>query len=94
MWDVSGKGPRGSVPKRLCGHTRKVTLLAWQPRGPLLVSGDADGNTALWHSEKTLKPLRESWLGDTISAAVWSPDDRAVAIGSAVGGVVVWDAVV
>lgn len=91
VWDVSGKGPRGTTPKQLRGHARKVTQLAWQRRGPLLASGGADGNAALWRPEKSAKPLRESWLGDTISAATWSPDDRAVALGSAAGGVIVWD---
>lgn len=92
VWDVSGKGPRGTVPKQLRGHTKKVTLLAWQRRGPLLVSGDADGNAALWQPERSGDALREGWLGGTVSAAAWSPDDRAVAVGSGAGGVMVWDA--
>ncbi len=91
VWDVSGKGPRGATPKRLLAHTKKVTVLCWQRRGGLLVSGDADGNAALWAPERLLKPLRENWLGGAISAAAWSHDERAVAIGSASGGVMVWD---
>ena len=91
IWDVSGKGPRGTQPRQLAGHRRKVTQLAWQRRGPLLVSGDAEGNAALWRPEKSARPLREGWLGGAISAAAWSPDERSVAIGSATGGVVVWD---
>ncbi len=60
-------------------------LLCWQRRGGLMVSGDADGNAALWVPERLLKPLRESWLGGVISVAAWSPDERTVAIGSAAG---------
>ena len=92
VWDVSGKGPAGTVPKQLRAHTKKVTLLAWQSRGPLLVSGDAEGNALLWQPARSLAPQREGSLGGTISAAAWSPDDRAVAVGSGEGGVLVWDA--
>ena len=91
VWDVSGKGPRGTVPKQLRAHTKKVTLLVWQARGPLLVSGDADGNVALWQPARTVEPVCEGWLGGTISAAAWAPDERAVVFGSATGGVMVWD---
>lgn len=91
VWDVSGKGPRGTRPKSLQGHAKKVTLLSWQSRGPHLVSGDAAGNAALWRPERTAKPLRENGLGGVISAAVWSPDERAVAIGSGAGGVAIWN---
>ena len=91
VWDVSGKGPAGTVPKQLRAHTRKVTLLAWQQGGGRLVSGDADGNVAVWEPGKTSSPLCESKLADAVSAGAWSPDEHAVAIGSASGGVVVWD---
>ena len=91
VWDVSGKGPAGTVPKQLRGHTRKVTFLSWQEHGALLVSGDADGNVMVWDPEKTADSLYESKLGSAVSAAAWSPDRRTVAIGSARGGVVAWD---
>lgn len=93
VWDVSGKGPRGTTPKQLRAHTRKVTALAYQPRSgtAMLASGDADGNACLWRPEKTLKPLREGWLGGAISALAWAPPDGdALAVGSASGGVMTW----
>lgn len=91
VWDVSGKGPAGTVPKQLRGHARKVTLLAWQRRGGRLLSGDADGDAALWEPGKTSGPAGETRLGGAISAAAWSPDERTVAVGSAAGGVVGWN---
>lgn len=90
VWDVSGKGPRGTTPGQLRGHGKKVTLLAWQPRGGLLASGDAGGNATLWAPGKGIAPQRESTLEGAISAAAWSPDERAVLLGSAGGGVAVW----
>lgn len=90
VWDVSGKGPRGTTPRQLGGRGKKVTLLAWQRRGGVLVSGDAGGRAALWQPEKGTAPLREGALEGAITAAAWSPDERAVALGSASGGVAVW----
>jgi WD40 repeat protein len=91
VWDVSGKGPRGTRPRELRWHTKKVTLLAWQARGKLLISGSADGTVALWDPERPRIPLSETSLGEAITSAVWSPGDRAVVIGSASGQVEVWD---
>jgi WD40 repeat protein len=57
VWDVSGKGPRGTRPKELHRHTKKVTLLAWQSRGMSLISGSADGTVALWDPERSRIPF-------------------------------------
>lgn len=91
VWDVSGKGPRGTTPRQLRGHTRRVTALAYAPRGGLLASGDADGNACLWQPERSPKPLRESWLGGAITAVAWRSDAAGVALAAASGGVALWD---
>jgi WD40 repeat protein len=91
VWDVSGNGPRGTRPRELHRHTKKVTLLAWQTRGRLLVSGSADGTIALWDPERSHAPLYETSLDEAITAASWDSGDRAVVIGSASGQVVVWN---
>lgn len=90
VWDVSGKGPAGTVPRQLRAHTRKITLLAWQRRGGRLVSGDADGNVVVWEPGKTSVSICESKLTGGVSTAAWSPDERVAAIGSADGNVVAW----
>ena len=87
VWDVSGKGPRGTRPKELRWHTKKVTLLCWQRQGELLLSGSADGTAALWNPERSLEPLHENSLGGAITCAAWALGDRALAIGSASGQV-------
>jgi WD40 repeat protein len=94
VWDVSGKGPRGTRPRELHRHTKKVTLLAWQTRGRLLVSGGADGNVAFWDPERSRTPLYETSLDEAVTAAAWDSKDRALVIGSASGQVEVWDSAV
>ena len=39
LWDFSGKGPEGTRPIVLNGHTERVDSFAWQPGGDHLVSG-------------------------------------------------------
>jgi WD40 repeat protein len=92
VWDVSGKGPRGTRPKELNRHTKKVTLLAWQCQGGLLLSGSADGTAVLWNPERSHEPLYENSLGGVVTCAAWASEDRAAVIGSASGQVEMWGA--
>jgi WD40 repeat protein len=92
VWDVSGKGPRGTRPKELHRHTKKVTLLAWQSQGGLLLSGSADGTSVLWNPEGSHEPLYENSLGGVVTCATWAFGDRSVVIGSASGQVEIWGA--
>jgi WD40 repeat protein len=92
VWGVSGKGPLGTRPEELHRHTKKVTLLAWQRQGGLLLSGSADGTVVLWNPEGSREPLYENSLGGVVTCAAWSLGDRAVVIGSGSGQVEIWGA--
>lgn len=48
VWDFGGKGPRGSTPRILAGHTEAITGLAWGPRGDRLAAVADDGQVAVW----------------------------------------------
>jgi WD40 repeat protein len=92
VWDVSGKGPRGTTPKQLEGHTARITQLAFQHRGPLLASGGADGRVFIWDLAKAQRHRHELIPPSPVAALAWSPDDTALAIGAADGSVSVWEA--
>lgn len=85
VWDVSGKGPRGTKPLQLEGHDARLTQLVFQQRRPILASGGVDGRVFIWNLEKSLRHRHELLPPSPIAALAWSPDDTALAIGSADG---------
>jgi WD40 repeat protein len=68
-------------------HERPISALAFQPRGPKLVSGCPDGVFAVWQPAAGKKPLAAVEAGDGITQLVWAPSDTRVAIGGENGGV-------
>lgn len=58
-WDFSGSGPTGRNGLLAEGHRGDVTALAWTPTGgsaPILLSGDAAGEVALWRLGPNSRP--------------------------------------
>jgi WD40 repeat protein len=92
VWDCSGKGPSGKTTLSMKGHDEPLTVLAFQGKGPLLLSGGQDGRVLLFQPGKYKKGLAEVKLDSAIAQAVWAPDDRAVAVGTEEGMVVVYGA--
>lgn len=83
-WDFSGRGPTGRDGLLAEGHRDDVTALAWIPtRGPapILLSGDAAGDIALWRLTPNSRPggrIRPFWKTATADpvAAVAATRDR------------------
>jgi WD40 repeat protein len=91
VWDVSGKGPRGSTPRQLDGHAARITQLAYQHCGILLASGGADGRVFVWDRPGAQRQRLEFKPISPIAALAWCPDDTALAIGNADGRVALWE---
>jgi WD40 repeat protein len=89
VWDYAGKGPKGSKPLMLEAHDDFLSALAFQHAGSRLASGGVDGRVVVWQPGKSRQPLAQNVLDAGIAALAWSPDDQALAVGSAVGTVVV-----
>ncbi|MBI1842307.1 MAG: WD40 repeat domain-containing protein [Verrucomicrobia bacterium] len=85
IWDVSGKGPAGTTPAQLKGHSARVTALAYQRRGDLLASGGMGGDVWLWRPSRGAGGMKTAQLEGEITALAWAPDERSVAIGTAHG---------
>lgn len=82
-WDFSGSGPTGREGLLAEGHRDDVTALAWAPTGgsaPILISGDAAGEVALWRLGPSSRPggrIRPSWrtaTGDPVGAIAATGD--------------------
>jgi WD40 repeat protein len=93
LWDFGGKGPEGTRPIVLNGHTERVDSFAWQPGGEHLVSGGRDWRLTLWRPQKAREPLDVQMLDSQISVVRWSPDGRFLAAGEKKGRVTIYELV-
>ena len=85
IWDCSGKGPAGSRPITLKAHDTLLSALEYQHKGTLLASGCHDGQVCVWNPPKRCTPLWTSQSDGAVTQVRWSPEDRALAVGSANG---------
>jgi WD40 repeat protein len=92
VWDCSGKGPAGTTPLSLAAHDEAaaVSSLAFQRRGPLLVSGGGDGLIVLWRPEAGGRPLARAQLDAGVTQTAWAGDDARLAVGSEAGEVALY----
>lgn len=93
IWDFGGKGPEGTRPLQLRGHTDRIEALAFQPAGPYLVSGGRDWRVSLWLPGKATQPLDAHLADSEVSVIRWAPDNRHVAVGEQQGTLTVYELV-
>jgi WD40 repeat protein len=92
-WDFSGKGPEGTKPVQLSGHTDRIECLAFQPGGPYLVSAGRDWRLTLWWPGKAKQAIDAHLTDSEPSCLRWSPDGRHVAVGERKGKLTVFELV-
>ena len=93
LWDFSGRGPEGTRPLVLSGHTDRVDAFAWQTGGEHLASGGRDWRIVLWRPGKARDPIDVQMTDGEISALRWSPDGKRLAVGEKRGRVTLFDMV-
>lgn len=91
VWDFSGRGPEGSRPVQLSGHTEEIDCLAYQPGGSYLVSGGRDWRVSLWLPDKAKLAIDAHLTDSEPSALRWSPDGRLVAVGERKGRITIFE---
>lgn len=87
-WDCSSS-PADTTPISFDAHEQNVSALAYQHKGPYLVSGGEEGLLVLWQPGKYKIPLAEYRLSSALTQVKWSSDDRHLALGTDAGDVVV-----
>jgi len=90
VWDCTGDGPAGSTPLSFELHTKPLSGVAFQHRGPLLASAAADGKIALWHPGGSSKLQASADFAEGISQVAWSPGDGRLAVGGEQGKVAIY----
>ena len=79
VWDFSGRGPESSEPLQLDAHTARLTQLAFQPKGSLLVAGARDHRLTLWRMTQPQQPVDADLYGDEVALLRWSSDGTQLA---------------
>lgn len=93
LWDFGGKGPEGTRPVVLNGHTERVDSFAWQPGGEYLASGGRDWRVVLWRPAKAREAIDVQMTDSEVSMVRWSPDGRFLAAGEKKGKLTVYELV-
>jgi WD40 repeat protein len=93
LWDFSGRGPEGTKPVVLSGHTDRIDAFAWQTGGDHFVSGGRDWRLNLWRPGKATQPLDVQMLDSEITATRWSADGKRLAVGEKKGRVTLFELV-
>ena len=93
LWDFSGRGPEGTKPVVLSGHTDRIDAFAWQSGGEHFVSGGRDWRLNLWRPGKATQPLDVQMLDSEITATRWSADGKWLAVGEKKGRVTLFELV-
>jgi WD40 repeat protein len=93
LWDFSGRGPEGTKPMVLSGHTDRVDTFGWQPGGEHFVSGGRDWRLTLWRPGKAREPIDVQMLDSEVTATRWSPDGKWLASGEKKGRVTLFELV-
>ena len=92
-WDFGGKGPEGTKPAQLSGHTDRIECLAFQPGGAYLVSAGRDWRLSLWWPGKAKQAIDAHLTDSEPSCVRWSPDGRHLAVGERKGKLTVFELV-
>lgn len=89
-WDFSGKGPKGSTPIGMLGHSSRVVGLDYAPTDPnMLGSVATDGSACLWRPVKKGNSLILAHkTRHVFSSMKWSPTALQLICGTSSGEVV------
>jgi len=93
LWDFGGKGPEGSRPVQLRGHTDRIECLAFEPGGNYLVTGGRDWRLSLWLPGKATAALDAQLTEAEPTCLRWSADGRFVAAGERNGRLSIYELV-
>jgi len=78
VWEFAGRGPEGSEPIQLNGHTDRVTQMLYAPKGPYLASAGRDCRLLLWRPGFSEEPVDADLLGGEIALLRFTADGKTL----------------
>jgi len=89
-WNFAGRGPKGTTPVSMLGHTSRLVGLRYSPTHPdILGSAASDGSLCLWRPTRSRESLVHSHQSDfSLRTMTWSPTELRMLCGTAGGEVV------
>lgn len=84
VWNCE-PSPAGTTPMNLKGHDNFLSVVAFQPNGLLLASGDLSGKVSLWDVEGEGRLQNAVMLKGEISQISWAADGKTLAVGDSDG---------
>lgn len=90
IWETDGQGPQGQTPTVLRGHVSKITKLAFQHRGELIVSCDSIGLVLIRHPKNPAIRI-EGVTEAPVCQLAWSTSDEYILLGTETGELLVWE---
>lgn len=75
-WEFAGRGPEGTEPLQLEGHTERITQLVTPAKGPYVATASRDCRLLVWRPGLTSEPVDADLFGDEVALLRFSPDGR------------------
>jgi WD40 repeat protein len=93
VWDFGGKGPEGTRPQQMNGHTERIEAMAFHPTQGWLATGGRDWRLSLWLPGKAEIAIDAHLTDSEVTTLRWSPDGRLLAVGERKGGLAAYELV-
>jgi WD40 repeat protein len=87
LYDIPKKRERLTLE----GHKGIVSSLAFQPGGPLLMSGSWDKSVKLWDATSGRHVVTYTWPTGRVQAVAFAPDGLRAAAAGEQGALYLWD---
>ncbi len=84
VWNCE-PSPAGTTPMQLKGHDNFLSVVAFQPNGLLLASGDLSGKVSLWDVRDEGRFQMAVVLGGEITQLAWAADGKTIAMSDSEG---------
>lgn len=77
-WEFAGRGPEGTEPLQLEGHTDRITQLATPSKGPFVATAARDFRLLIWRPGFSSDPVDADLFTDDVALLRFSPDGRVL----------------